>query len=67
MNAVLNGLSASSFHTTAGVLQGLILYPTLFLIFNCHPDVIRSQVGIYAEDTTIYSCLNSKSSNAHNQ
>lgn len=60
MKVVLNRLA--SFHTNAGVPQGSILGPTQFLIFiNDFPDVISSQLDIYADGTTIYACLSIKS------
>ena len=38
--------------------QGSVLGPTLFLIFiNDLPDEILSKLAIYADDTTVYSCL----------
>lgn len=53
MKVVLNGHASRSFHING---------PTLFLIFiNDLLNVISSPGGIYAGDTIIYSCLNTKS------
>lgn len=52
---VLNGFSSSSFYMNAGVLQGSILGPTLFLIsINDLPNIFSSQVGIYSDDTDLF-------------
>ena len=58
LKVVLDGQSSSEFSINAGVPQGSILGPTLFLIFiNDLPDDKLSEIAIYADDTTLYSCL----------
>lgn len=61
MKVFLNVLISRSFDTNAGVAQGSILGRTLLPIFNVIPDVICSQVDIFVDETTIFSCSNSKS------
>jgi len=58
LKVVLDGQSSSLFSINAGVPQGSVLGPTLFLIFiNDLPDDKLSEIAIYADDTTLYSCL----------
>ena len=39
-----------------GILQGSILDPTLFLLYNNDlPDDVICDIAIYADDTTLYS------------
>ena len=41
---------------TSGIPQGLVLGPTLFLIYvNELPTVIKSHCAMFADDTKIYS------------
>lgn len=41
--------------------QAPIFAPTLFLIFISNiPDVISTQLDVYANDTHVYSCISSK-------
>lgn len=60
MKVILNGHSSRSFCTNAGVSQGCIRGTILFLIFiNDLPDGVNSQLDIYVDETTIYSCHDS--------
>ena len=56
---VLDGKSSQEHPVNAGVPQGSILGPTLFLLYiNDLPDDIICNIAIYTEDTTLYSKCN---------
>ena len=58
LKIVLDGQSSPFYITNAGVPWGSVLDPTLFLVFiNDLPDEVLSRIGIYADDTTLYSSL----------
>ena len=58
LKVVLDGQSSPLYNINAGVPQGSVLGPTLFLVFiNDLPDEVLSRIGIYADDTTPYSCV----------
>ena len=59
---VLDGISSQEYPLNAGVPQGSILGPTLFLLYiNDLPDYAICNIAIYADDTTLYSKCNQAS------
>ena len=59
---VLNGQTSSWLNVTAGVPQGSVLGPLLFLVYiNDLPDEITSSCKIFADDTSLFSKIENKS------
>ena len=55
LRVVLDGKSSQEYPVNAGVPQGSILGPTLFLLYiNDLPDDVICDIAIYADDTTLY-------------
>ena len=53
---ILNGTSLQEYPVNAGVPQGSILGPTIFVLhINDLPDNVICNIVIYADDTTLYS------------
>ena len=56
LNVVLEGQSSPTRSINLGVPQGSVLGPSLFLVYiNDLPDVILSQIAMYADDSTLYT------------
>ena len=56
LQVVLDGKSSREYPVNAGVPQGSMPGPTLFLLYvNDLPDDVTRNIAIYSEDTTFYS------------
>ena len=56
LQVVLDGKSSQEYPVNAGVPQGSILVPTLFLLYiNDLPDDAIYNIAVYADDTILYS------------
>ena len=64
LNVLLDGQKSNTYPVSSGVPQGSILGPILFLTYiNDLPDNLICDICMYADDTSLYSCLDKKSSN----
>ena len=57
---MLNGVNSEWFEVTSGVPQGSVLGPLLFVLYiNDIAEIIKCQLGIFADDTKMYSVVKS--------
>ena len=55
LRVVLDGKSSQKYPVNAGITQGSILGPTLFLLYiNDIPDDVIYNIAIYADDMTLF-------------
>ena len=56
LSVVLDGKSSQEYSVNAGVPQGSILGPTLFLLYiNDLPNYVICDIAIFPDDNTLYS------------
>ena len=56
LQVVVDGKSSQEYRVNAGVPQGTILGPALYLLYiHDLPDDVICDIAVYADDTTIYS------------
>ena len=62
MKVVTDGQESDTHSLNAGVPQGSVLWPTLFLIFikDLPGHILRSLIDIFDDDTTLYDIVNSR-------
>ncbi len=56
LHVVINGQKSKAHSINAGVPQGSLIGPTLFMLFinDLSNHIIKSLVSVYADDTTLY-------------
>ena len=58
ISVVLDGQKSQTRHVDAGVPQGSVIGPTLFLLYiNDLPDNVVSKLVMYADDTTLFNSI----------
>ena len=62
ISVVVEGVSSDNLSINAGVPQGSVLGPTLFLLYiNDLPDQLQSDIFVFADDTTLSQSTHYKS------
>ena len=68
LEVVIGDKSSDRYPISAGVAQGSILGPSLFLVYVNDADSCLgpgSEMGTFADDTTLYACFNTRDDAIH--